>query len=246
MPAIVSSSLVRDWAQRALSGLGDARSEIDALNVFPVPDGDTGTNLYLTMESACQAVDQCWSERRSGAGCRRGCAGDVHRRAHGRTGQLRGDPVPDPARHQRDPGRPHRRRRARRVDRPPTPRPGRGPRLRGGRPPGRGHDPDGGPGRRRLGVHPRPGGGGRRGGRGGGRGAGRSRRARAHPHDARVAAAGGGRRRRRAGAGGRARRPRRGRLRRAARERRQSACTPRCRARSTSRRAITTAGPPTR
>lgn len=62
MPAIVSSSLVRDWAQRALSGLGDARVEIDALNVFPVPDGDTGTNLYLTMESACQAVDQCWTD----------------------------------------------------------------------------------------------------------------------------------------------------------------------------------------
>ncbi len=62
MPAIVSSSLVRDWAQRALSGLGDARVEIDALNVFPVPDGDTGTNLYLTMESACEAVDQCWTD----------------------------------------------------------------------------------------------------------------------------------------------------------------------------------------
>ncbi len=62
MPAIVSSSLVREWAQRALSGLGDARVEIDALNVFPVPDGDTGTNLYLTMESACEAVDLCWSD----------------------------------------------------------------------------------------------------------------------------------------------------------------------------------------
>ena len=62
MPAVVSSSLVREWAQRALSGLGDARAEIDALNVFPVPDGDTGTNLYLTMESACEAVDQCWTD----------------------------------------------------------------------------------------------------------------------------------------------------------------------------------------
>ena len=32
----------------ALAALGDAREEIDALNVYPVPDGDTGTNLYLT------------------------------------------------------------------------------------------------------------------------------------------------------------------------------------------------------
>jgi DAK2 domain fusion protein YloV len=53
--------LIRDWAYRALSGLGDARAEIDALNVFPVPDGDTGTNLYLTMEAACASVDECWS-----------------------------------------------------------------------------------------------------------------------------------------------------------------------------------------
>lgn len=60
MSVVVSSGLVRDWAQRALSSLGDARAEIDALNVFPVPDGDTGTNLYLTMESALESVDQCW------------------------------------------------------------------------------------------------------------------------------------------------------------------------------------------
>jgi DAK2 domain fusion protein YloV len=39
-----------------LSSLGRVRAEIDALNVFPVPDGDTGTNLYLTVESACAAV----------------------------------------------------------------------------------------------------------------------------------------------------------------------------------------------
>jgi len=60
MTVMVSSSLVRDWAYRALSALGDARADIDALNVFPVPDGDTGTNLYLTMESACASVDECW------------------------------------------------------------------------------------------------------------------------------------------------------------------------------------------
>jgi uncharacterized protein len=32
------------------------RAEIDALNVFPVPDGDTGTNLYLTLDAALDAV----------------------------------------------------------------------------------------------------------------------------------------------------------------------------------------------
>jgi uncharacterized protein len=40
----------------ALSALAEAREEIDALNVYPVPDGDTGTNLFLTFESAHEAL----------------------------------------------------------------------------------------------------------------------------------------------------------------------------------------------
>lgn len=28
------------------------KTRVDALNVFPVPDGDTGTNMYLTLLSA--------------------------------------------------------------------------------------------------------------------------------------------------------------------------------------------------
>jgi len=34
---------------------------VDSLNVFPVPDGDTGTNMFLTMKSAVQEVGQCIS-----------------------------------------------------------------------------------------------------------------------------------------------------------------------------------------
>ena len=32
---------------------------VDSLNVFPVPDGDTGTNMFLTMKSAVTEVSQC-------------------------------------------------------------------------------------------------------------------------------------------------------------------------------------------
>src|SRR5919201_6572596 len=32
------------------------RDEVDALNVFPVPDGDTGTNMLLTLQSAVDDV----------------------------------------------------------------------------------------------------------------------------------------------------------------------------------------------
>ncbi|EGX56966.1 phosphatase [Streptomyces zinciresistens K42] len=48
---------VRTWCGLALESLGRAREEIDAINVYPVADGDTGTNMYLTVESAVAAVE---------------------------------------------------------------------------------------------------------------------------------------------------------------------------------------------
>jgi hypothetical protein len=44
------------WAALALDGMRTHRRDIDALNVFPVPDGDTGTNMYLTLESGVEAM----------------------------------------------------------------------------------------------------------------------------------------------------------------------------------------------
>ncbi|MBQ0984474.1 DAK2 domain-containing protein [Streptomyces sp. F63] len=49
--------MVRTWCELALEALGRARESIDAINVYPVADGDTGTNLYFTVESAAQAVE---------------------------------------------------------------------------------------------------------------------------------------------------------------------------------------------
>ena len=51
--SLVFPQLRTHWA---LSGLGDARAEIDALNVFPVPDGDTGTNMALTLKSVVEEL----------------------------------------------------------------------------------------------------------------------------------------------------------------------------------------------
>ena len=39
------------------------KSKIDALNVFPVPDGDTGTNMTMTMQSVVEELRQCKSNR---------------------------------------------------------------------------------------------------------------------------------------------------------------------------------------
>ena len=53
------------FADLALTALGEAREEIDALNVYPVPDGDTGTNLYLTVEAARGALRRRGGRRRA-------------------------------------------------------------------------------------------------------------------------------------------------------------------------------------
>ncbi|MHC0433345.1 DAK2 domain-containing protein [Streptomyces sp. O3] len=57
MPQSLDAVVVRTWCGLALDALGRAREEIDAINVYPVADSDTGTNLYLTVESAAQAVE---------------------------------------------------------------------------------------------------------------------------------------------------------------------------------------------
>ncbi|MCX4528337.1 DAK2 domain-containing protein [Streptomyces sp. NBC_01551] len=56
-PHTLDAEAVRTWSSLALAALGRAREDIDAINVYPVADADTGTNLYLTAESADRALD---------------------------------------------------------------------------------------------------------------------------------------------------------------------------------------------
>ncbi|NLP38448.1 MAG: DAK2 domain-containing protein [Corynebacterium pollutisoli] len=46
------------WAARAVAELSARRAEINALNVFPVPDADTGSNMTHTMEAALAEADR--------------------------------------------------------------------------------------------------------------------------------------------------------------------------------------------
>ncbi|ETK31807.1 DAK2 domain-containing protein [Microbispora sp. ATCC PTA-5024] len=57
MLEVLDPPAVRRWSRHCADALARARAEIDALNVFPVPDGDTGTNLHLTLLSAAEALD---------------------------------------------------------------------------------------------------------------------------------------------------------------------------------------------
>ncbi|MFD6226315.1 DAK2 domain-containing protein [Streptomyces sp. NPDC060232] len=54
----LDAETVRTWSSLALAALGRAREDIDAINVYPVADADTGTNLYLTAESADRALTE--------------------------------------------------------------------------------------------------------------------------------------------------------------------------------------------
>src|SRR5215472_13003149 len=48
---------VRRWSLAAEAALKDTESALNALNVFPVPDHDTGTNLYRTMRAAARSAE---------------------------------------------------------------------------------------------------------------------------------------------------------------------------------------------
>ncbi|MEU6537601.1 DAK2 domain-containing protein [Streptomyces sp. NPDC047000] len=84
---------VRSWCSLALGALARVREEIDAINVYPVADGDTGTNLYLTLESAAAAVEAVFAGHVAGPGPGGGpsLADAVRAMAHGALIGARGN-----------------------------------------------------------------------------------------------------------------------------------------------------------
>ncbi|MCL2884216.1 MAG: DAK2 domain-containing protein, partial [Oscillospiraceae bacterium] len=49
---MMNGTLLRDAIISATHALANDKQRIDALNIFPVPDGDTGTNMSMTMMAA--------------------------------------------------------------------------------------------------------------------------------------------------------------------------------------------------
>jgi uncharacterized protein len=56
--AAFSTATLLHFARLVLDALGNGRDELDALNVYPIPDGDTGTNLLLTFEAGHAALEE--------------------------------------------------------------------------------------------------------------------------------------------------------------------------------------------
>jgi uncharacterized protein len=55
-PEVVDGQLFKRALLGSLSRLGAHQEEVNRLNVFPVPDGDTGTNMLLTLQSAVEDI----------------------------------------------------------------------------------------------------------------------------------------------------------------------------------------------
>ncbi|WP_079182202.1 DAK2 domain-containing protein [Streptomyces noursei] len=90
VPYPLDAVAVRTWCGLALEALGRERERIDAINVYPVADGDTGTNLYLTLESAARAVEAAFDGHGS-AGTAPALADAVGAMAHGALIGARGN-----------------------------------------------------------------------------------------------------------------------------------------------------------
>lgn len=60
---VIDGKTFKKMCYGALNRLKDQQSYIDSLNVFPVPDGDTGTNMLLTFQEAVENLEQSNSNR---------------------------------------------------------------------------------------------------------------------------------------------------------------------------------------
>lgn len=55
---VINGTLFRDAVISGANHLAANRRAVDELNVFPVPDGDTGTNMTLTLKSAVREISE--------------------------------------------------------------------------------------------------------------------------------------------------------------------------------------------
>lgn len=58
----INGQLFKEMLWSGMNNLGNQQQKVDALNVFPVPDGDTGTNMYLTVSNGVKEALACPSD----------------------------------------------------------------------------------------------------------------------------------------------------------------------------------------
>ena len=84
---MITGLMFRDSIISAANNISNSRQAVDALNVFPVPDGDTGTNMSMTITAAAKEMaalgDDCTIEEASAR-----CASALLRGARGNSGVI--------------------------------------------------------------------------------------------------------------------------------------------------------------
>ena len=54
---MISGKILRDAIISGANNINNQRSRVDELNVFPVPDGDTGTNMGMTVGASVRELE---------------------------------------------------------------------------------------------------------------------------------------------------------------------------------------------
>lgn len=84
---MITGLMFRDSIISAANNISNSRQAVDALNIFPVPDGDTGTNMSMTITAAAKEMatlpDNCTIEEASAR-----CASALLRGARGNSGVI--------------------------------------------------------------------------------------------------------------------------------------------------------------
>lgn len=84
---MITGKMFRDGIISASNNISNSRQAVDALNIFPVPDGDTGTNMSMTIGAAAKEMavldDECTISEASSR-----CASALLRGARGNSGVI--------------------------------------------------------------------------------------------------------------------------------------------------------------
>lgn len=84
---MITGKMFRDGVISASNNIANSRSEVDALNIFPVPDGDTGTNMSMTICAAAKEMAVLPDDCTIGDASAR-CASALLRGARGNSGVI--------------------------------------------------------------------------------------------------------------------------------------------------------------
>ncbi len=84
---MITGKMFRDGVISASNNIANSRSAVDALNIFPVPDGDTGTNMSMTIGAAAKEMAVLPDDCTIGDASAR-CASALLRGARGNSGVI--------------------------------------------------------------------------------------------------------------------------------------------------------------